>query len=454
METNDEVWVPSGNSNASGAFDLREYAMEAKNAKSISSYEQLKREKLPEFLQWLSGLRERLRVFKTEGRKVFIVLGTGGTFQSAPGPDGYEPTGRLKESFDALQLPSDKTIHLELCDLMNLDSSQLTVEQWRFLAEAIVQIEDAAGDSYDGIIVTHGTDTMAKGASYISFMLRGFPKSIVFTGSQIPARQPDGDAKDQMRRAIVTSKLAANVNNRVIEVMVACGLKVARATWAAKLGDVTTNAFGPWNQPHQEFDATDWAKAAANGTLDRLAPAFLDFGTGKSDGDHEFASHARDLRKKDAYRPFTNITRPADLYPTRLTDKSLESFADHLIAQRVALLTQLGSATADDALVELALAAGNNGKIVMFEAPFPDSSVEPGRYKAGSAVRKILPFVRRPLPILNTSPDAFEAKVNYVQSELGMQPVANTVGLGDIYSAGDLRKFYDHMETNMVGELV
>lgn len=436
----------------SSEFDLRVYAETVQS--DIPSYEDLKRDREPEFRKWLSGLRDRLRSFKEKEIKVIVVLGTGGTFQSASTPDGYKPTGTLEESFDALGLPEDPSIHLEKCDMMNLDSSQMTVEQWRFLAEMILVLEEEVSDMYDQIIVTHGTDTMAKGASYLSFILKGFPKSIIFTGSQEPAQAPDTDAKDQMDRAITVAKIASNENRKITEVMVACGLKISRGTWAAKLGDRTVNAFGPWNQPNQEFDATDWDRAVNDGTLHKLAPALLDFGTGKSRGRLEFADHAIDFSHKGAFEPFTEITQPADVFPATLSDKSTMALARHLIQQRVAVLTQLGSATADDRLVKVALEAAEHGKPVIFEAPFHDSTIEAGTYAAGAEVLKELPSIQRSLPILNTSPATFEAKTNYTLHRLGIVPEGETEGLGVIYSSQDLRRFYDQMEANLVRELV
>jgi hypothetical protein len=405
-------------------------------------------------MKFLSGLRERLRGVRESGKKVFIILGTGGTFQSAETDAGLAPKGSLRESFDALGLPEDPGVHLELCDLMNLDSSQMSVEQWRFLAKMIILVEETASDLYDAIIVTHGTDTMAKGAAYLSLMLKGFPKSIVFTGSQEPARKSDTDAKDQMDRSLTTAKIASDSNRRIAEIMVSCGLRITRGTWAAKLGDRTVDAFGPWNQPNQGFDATDWDKAARDGTLHRLAPALLDFGTGKSRGSMAFASHAITIEEKGPFEPFTDITNPADIFPATLTDKSGIAFARHLINQQVAILTQLGSATADDRLVKIALEAAAHGKIVIFEAPFHDSMVAVGTYAAGSEALRRLPNVQRRLPIVNTSPATFDAKANYLLHRLDLKPVGNTEGLGAFYSSNDLRRFYDQMEQNLVRELV
>jgi hypothetical protein len=438
-------------------FDLVEFAdnIEHRPYEDPTSYYNLKFEQLPLFQKRLSGIREELRQPHEDGMVNLVVIGTGGTFQSKETIGGVAPEGTLEESFTALNLPKDESVNLTLIDLMNLDSSQMDVEHWRFLAESIVSLEREASDLYDGIIVTHGTDTMAKGASYLSFMLQGFPKSIVFTGSQHPARQKGTDAKDQMERAIITSKLAADPNRKIAEVMVACGLKITRGTWATKQGDMTTNAFAPWNQPNQDYDATEWAKAAAKGHLDRLAPALLDFGTGKNTGSLEFAGHARDIQNKGQYRPFTEVTKPADIIPVQLSDVSPSTLAKFIVNMNASVLTQLGSATADNRLVDVALAAANHGKAIVFEAPFADSKLQAGTYAAGARVTEKVPLIGRRLPIINTSPDAFSAKINFLLHSEGIAPNATEVkGLGTTYSSDDLRRFYDAMETNIVGELV
>ncbi|HSX24135.1 MAG TPA: asparaginase domain-containing protein, partial [Candidatus Saccharimonadales bacterium] len=308
------------------AFDLVAYADEVKaTVNTAPSYDELAATRLPGFEQGLIDIRERLEGAKDRGEHTSIVIGTGGTFQSKKVGKQYEPVGTLKESFEALQLPKDETLHLEFFDLMNLDSSQMRPEHWRFLADSIIRLNEEAGDLIDSIVVTHGTDTMERGASYLSFALQGLHIPILITGSQKPAFEKEGDAKDQMERTLITAKLAAK--QHIAEVMVVCGSKVTRGTWAAKQGDATTDAFGPWNDPKQRHDATDWELAARDGTLDKLAPAFIDFGVGKPVGALEFASHAITKGKLGIYRPFTRFDEAADLYPAKLTDKSPENFA-------------------------------------------------------------------------------------------------------------------------------
>ena len=46
----------------------------------------------------------------------------------------------------------------------------------------------------DGVVITHGTDTMAYSAAALSYMLSGQVKPVIFTGSQLPIAHPLSDA--------------------------------------------------------------------------------------------------------------------------------------------------------------------------------------------------------------------------------------------------------------------
>ena len=83
-------------------------------------------------------------------------------------------------------------------DILNLDSSNIQAEEWEIIARHIH--EDSPG--YDGVVVTHGTDTMAYTASMMTFMLRGLKIPVVFTGSQLPVTHPLTDAIDNLRCAV------------------------------------------------------------------------------------------------------------------------------------------------------------------------------------------------------------------------------------------------------------
>jgi L-asparaginase len=75
--------------------------------------------------------------------------------------------------------------------LGSFDSTEMNFEMRKKIAKEIYENYE----NYSGFIVTHGTDTMADTASAMSYLLQGLDKPVVFTGSQIPIREKDTDAK-------------------------------------------------------------------------------------------------------------------------------------------------------------------------------------------------------------------------------------------------------------------
>ncbi|MDD7674894.1 MAG: asparaginase, partial [Oscillospiraceae bacterium] len=82
-------------------------------------------------------------------------------------------------------------------DLICLDSSNITPEEWQLIARHIY--EDRAG--FDGVVVSHGTDTMAYTASAVTFMLPNIDIPVVFTGSQLPLADMLSDGPENLRTA-------------------------------------------------------------------------------------------------------------------------------------------------------------------------------------------------------------------------------------------------------------
>jgi len=71
----------------------------------------------------------------------------------------------------------------------NIDSSDVDPSLWMRLAEGVVA--DTA--QFDGVVITHGTDTMAYTASALSYVLRDLPKPVILTGAQRPLADPHSD---------------------------------------------------------------------------------------------------------------------------------------------------------------------------------------------------------------------------------------------------------------------
>ncbi|MGN0998574.1 MAG: asparaginase [Faecousia sp.] len=130
-----------------------------------------------------------------EKRKKILLLTTGGTIASMPGGEGLEPhrSGVMERELNQLRTYYDITVR----DVMCLDSSNIRPEQWQQIARHI--FEDRQG--FDGVVVSHGTDTMAYTASAVTFMLPGIDIPVVFTGSQLPLADMLSDGPDNLRTA-------------------------------------------------------------------------------------------------------------------------------------------------------------------------------------------------------------------------------------------------------------
>ena len=128
-------------------------------------------------------------------KKNILLLTTGGTIASVPGGEGLEPqrSDVMERELQQLRTYYDITVR----DVMCLDSSNITPEEWSFIAGEIF----AQRKGFDGIVVSHGTDTMAYTASAVTFMLPNIDLPVVFTGSQLPLRDVLSDGPDNLRTA-------------------------------------------------------------------------------------------------------------------------------------------------------------------------------------------------------------------------------------------------------------
>jgi len=130
-----------------------------------------------------------------ERKKRILLMTTGGTIASVPGGEGLEPmrSGVMERELELLRTYYEITV----LDVMCLDSSNIRPEEWKQIATEIFNNRHG----FDGIVVSHGTDTMAYTASAVTFMLPDIDLPVVFTGSQLPLRDMLSDGPDNLRTA-------------------------------------------------------------------------------------------------------------------------------------------------------------------------------------------------------------------------------------------------------------
>jgi len=128
--------------------------------------------------------------------------------------------------------------------LFNLDSGDVQPHHWVELAAVIHQ----EIESYDGVVVVHGTDAMAYTASALAFLLPGLDRPVVLTGAQRPLFEVRTDARTNLVDACHIATLP------VPEVGIAFASKLLRGCRATKLDAWGLDAFNsPLCQPLVEL---------------------------------------------------------------------------------------------------------------------------------------------------------------------------------------------------------
>ncbi len=130
--------------------------------------------------------------------KRVLILHTGGTLgMSARRPSALQPDTYTHEILSRVpELAALARVDTRI--LCNLDSSDVGPEEWSALADEVA----AARAGHDGVVVIHGTDTMAYTASALSFALVGLDKPVVLTGSQRPLGEIRSDARRNLVDAV------------------------------------------------------------------------------------------------------------------------------------------------------------------------------------------------------------------------------------------------------------
>ena len=175
-----------------------------------------------------------------DNKKKILLLTTGGTIASLPGGEGLEPqrSDVMERELNQLRTYYDITVK----DVMCLDSSNIRPPQWQTIAESIHEFKSG----FDGIVVSHGTDTMAYSASAVTFMLPGVDIPVVFTGSQLPLADMLSDGPDNLRTAFAMA--ASGINGVFLafdrRIMLGCRAVKGRASGISAFESVNARYVG------------------------------------------------------------------------------------------------------------------------------------------------------------------------------------------------------------------
>lgn len=184
--------------------------------------------------------------------KKILLINTGGTIASVKGKQGRRPAQTAAGLAAGLPL---NFCELDFLDLLSLDSSDMHPKDWCVLAE---KCADAYAD-YDGMVIAHGTDTLAYTAAALHYALPGIPRPVIITGSQIPIGEPESDAPGNLLDSL---RVAAAWDNGVYVVF---NGRIIDGNRASKVDSRAFDAFDSINAPLA-------GRVNAQGRLTRVAP--------------------------------------------------------------------------------------------------------------------------------------------------------------------------------------
>ncbi|WP_298013077.1 asparaginase [uncultured Castellaniella sp.] len=173
-------------------------------------------------------------------RRRLLLIGTGGTIAATA--DAHRLTDyQVTEGIDSMlaAIPGAGDLAAIRCEQpFNVDSRALRTAQVLQLARRVSQaVQD---DTVDGIVITHGTDSLEETAFLLHLTVRT-PKPVVLTGAMRPASAPSADGPLNLINALLTARDPASEGRGVL---IAMNDLILAARQAAKGHTTRVDAFG------------------------------------------------------------------------------------------------------------------------------------------------------------------------------------------------------------------
>ena len=129
-----------------------------------------------------------------------LILYTGGTFGSAETAEGKELSGKPDVVSLYARLNPGSSIEFDERSLDEpISSEDMTVELWNVIIAALKKLEFS---DYDGIIITHGTDTLAYSAALLSILLGHVQIPVILVSSNEPLSSPAANGYKNFEDAV------------------------------------------------------------------------------------------------------------------------------------------------------------------------------------------------------------------------------------------------------------
>lgn len=174
--------------------------------------------------------------------KKLLILHTGGTISMSEGANGnVAPSAEnpLLTLLHKLNHPAQ----LQQETIFNLPSPHITLEHWWQLKS---RIEQAAQQQFDGVVITHGTDTLEETAYFLDLALESaFP--VVITGAMRSSNEIGADGLHNLQNAILVALCPESQGKGVLVVMndEIHHAKFVTKTHTTNVATFQTPTFGP-----------------------------------------------------------------------------------------------------------------------------------------------------------------------------------------------------------------
>ncbi|MBO6178611.1 MAG: asparaginase [Selenomonadaceae bacterium] len=176
-----------------------------------------------------------------KGKRILLVA-TGGTIAG---------TGDIKGKYEAGTIPGSRLLdsvkdafdinRVEVQELFSIDSKDMNENMWQ---EILICVKNfLAKDDAAGVVITHGTDTMAETAFFLEYTL-DTDKPVVLTGAMRPASSLSADGPMNLWSAL---SVADNKESKGRGVLVVMNGEIHSAAYVAKIMRNDVSAFASVN---------------------------------------------------------------------------------------------------------------------------------------------------------------------------------------------------------------